>query len=116
MMPLYVAWAAVALAGVAVIPSAAFSQSAPAFRAFLERIRPDAEARGVSRATFEAATTDLTPDLSLPDLITLGREEQRKVPFSEALVQQLTGSAVAAALMIAGRTGSNLGDGLSGDR
>ena len=40
-------------------------------------MRPEAEARGVSRATFEAATADLTPDLSLPDLITPGREKRR---------------------------------------
>jgi membrane-bound lytic murein transglycosylase B len=76
-MRLKAAWVAIALAGVAVLASAAFPQSAPAFRAFLERIRPEAEARGVSRATFEAATADLTPDLSLPDLITPGREQAR---------------------------------------
>src|SRR5829696_8022148 len=85
------AWVAIALAGVAVLASAAFPQSAPAFRAFLERIRPEAEARGVSRATFEAATADLTPDLSLPDLITLGREQPRseQAEFVQAPAQYL---------------------------
>jgi lytic murein transglycosylase len=76
-MRLKAAWAAIALAGAAVLASAALPQSAPAFRAFLERIRLEAEASGVSRATFEAATADLTPDLSLPDLITPGREQAR---------------------------------------
>src|SRR5918993_1065786 len=43
------------------------------FRAFLDALRPEAEARGVSRATFDAATRDLTPDLGLPDLALPGR-------------------------------------------
>jgi lytic murein transglycosylase len=43
------------------------------FRAFLDALRPEAEARGVSRATFDAATRDLTPDLRLPDLALPGR-------------------------------------------
>jgi lytic murein transglycosylase len=75
-MRLKAAWAAIALAGAAVLASAALPQSAPAFRAFLERIRLEAEASGVSRATFEAATADLTLDLSLPDLITPGRAQR----------------------------------------
>ena len=43
------------------------------FRAFLDTLRPEAEARGVSRATFDAATRELTPDLGLPDLALPGR-------------------------------------------
>ena len=76
-MRLKVARVAIALAGVAVLPSAAFTQSAPAFRAFLETVRLEAEARGVSRVTFETATADLTPDLSLRDLIIPGRQQRK---------------------------------------
>jgi len=57
-----------------------FSLAAPAFAfdafdAFLESLRPDAQALGVSRATFDAATRGLEPDLSLPDLVIPGRPE-----------------------------------------
>ena len=43
------------------------------FRAFLDTLRPEAEARGVSPATFDAVTRELTPDLGLPDLALPGR-------------------------------------------
>jgi lytic murein transglycosylase len=47
----------------------------PAFRAWLETVWPDAQAMGVSRATFETATRGLEPDLSLPDLSVPGRPQ-----------------------------------------
>jgi lytic murein transglycosylase len=47
----------------------------PSFQAFLAGLRPEAEARGVSRATFDRETRGLEPDLSLPDLV---RPEQPK--------------------------------------
>jgi lytic murein transglycosylase len=47
----------------------------PAFRAWLETVWPDAQVMGVSRATFEAATRELEPDLSLPDLSVPGRPQ-----------------------------------------
>lgn len=47
----------------------------PAFRAWLESVWPDAQALGVSRATFEAATRGLSPDLTLPDLAVPGRPQ-----------------------------------------
>jgi lytic murein transglycosylase len=47
----------------------------PAFRGWLESVWPDAQAMGVSRATFEAATRGLEPDLSLPDLSVPGRPQ-----------------------------------------
>ena len=68
---------AAALAGIAVgllmavvVPAVA----ADPFRDFLESLWPEAEAQGVSRATFDAAFRGLTPDLSLPDLIIPGRK------------------------------------------
>jgi len=45
----------------------------PAFARWLESTWPEAQKIGVSRATFEAATRGLEPDLSLPDLVIPGR-------------------------------------------
>jgi len=64
------AWLALACLLLASRP--AFAADAD-FRAFLDTLRPEAEARGVSPATFDAVTRDLTPDLSLPDLALPGR-------------------------------------------
>ena len=47
-----------------------------AFQAWLQSLWPQAQALGVSRATFEAATRGLEPDLTLPDLVLPGRPEQ----------------------------------------
>ena len=41
----------------------------PAFVAFLAALRPDAEARGIKRQTFDRETAGLEPDLTLPDLV-----------------------------------------------
>ena len=44
-----------------------------AFQQFLQSLLPQAEKFGITRATFEAATRDLEPDLSLPDLVIPGQ-------------------------------------------
>jgi lytic murein transglycosylase len=44
-----------------------------AFQKWLEAVWPEAQAMGVSRATFTSATRGLEPDLSLPDLDLPGR-------------------------------------------
>jgi lytic murein transglycosylase len=46
-----------------------------AFQAWLQSLWPQAQALGVSRATFAAATHALEPDLSLPELVVPGRQE-----------------------------------------
>ena len=46
----------------------------PAFQKWLQGLRPQAQAFGVSRATFQAATNGVEPDLTLPDLDLPGRE------------------------------------------
>src|SRR5450830_680980 len=46
-----------------------------AFQKFLAETWPQAQALGVARATFDAATRGLEPDLSLPDLALPGRPE-----------------------------------------
>src|SRR5580700_5288761 len=45
-----------------------------AFQAWLQALWPDAQQRGISRATFDLATRGLEPDLSLPDLAIPGKE------------------------------------------
>src|SRR5262245_18544798 len=46
----------------------------PAFTKWLEGLWPDVEKQGVSRKTFTAATHQLEPDLTLPDLEIPGRK------------------------------------------
>jgi lytic murein transglycosylase len=57
-----------------VVAPPAFSADA-AFQQWLQAAWPDAQALGVSRATFDAATRGLEPDLSLPDLAIPGQPE-----------------------------------------
>jgi lytic murein transglycosylase len=47
-----------------------------AFQGWLQSLWPQAQALGVSRATFDQATSNLEPDLSLPDLVLPGRPER----------------------------------------
>src|SRR5882724_5356240 len=47
------------------------------FTKWLESLYPAAQALGVSRATFDAATRALEPDLTLPDLIIPGRADRQ---------------------------------------
>jgi lytic murein transglycosylase len=67
--------AAAALAAWLVVASAPGANAAdPAFQKWLEGLWPQAQAIGVSRQIFDAATRGLEPDLSLPDLDLPGRE------------------------------------------
>jgi lytic murein transglycosylase len=52
-----------------------------AFRQWLEALWPEAQAFGISRKTFDAATAGLEPDLSLPDLAIPGRPEAPQPEF-----------------------------------
>jgi lytic murein transglycosylase len=54
--------------------TASFAAEA-AFAQWLASLWPEAQALGVARATFDAATRGLEPDLSLPDLAIPGRPE-----------------------------------------
>jgi lytic murein transglycosylase len=57
-----------------------------AFTAWLASLWPEAQQLGVSRATFDAATRGLEPDLTLPDLALPGRPE-RPPPGQPEFVQ-----------------------------
>lgn len=48
-----------------------------AFQTFLQSLWPQARTLGISRATFDAATRGLEPDLSLPDLVLPSRPQRR---------------------------------------
>jgi lytic murein transglycosylase len=48
----------------------------PAFQTWLQSLWPQAQALGVTRATFDMATHGLEPDFTLPDLVLPGRPEK----------------------------------------
>ena len=63
-----------AIAVVAIMASLASASAADAgFTQFIASLWPEAQAAGVSRATFDAETRGLEPDYKLPDLILPGR-------------------------------------------
>ncbi|MGE3149584.1 MAG: lytic murein transglycosylase [Pseudorhodoplanes sp.] len=59
----------------------------PAFQAFQQSLWPDAQKLGVQRATFDAVTANLQPDLSLPELVIPGRAA-RPEPGQPEFVQK----------------------------
>jgi lytic murein transglycosylase len=65
---------AAVLLGSLLCTQAAFADAA--FQTWLQALWPQAQALGVSRATFDLATRGLEPDLSLPDLVLPGRPER----------------------------------------
>src|SRR5229473_1893170 len=72
-------WVLLWLSALAVSTPAAAADAA--FRQWLEALWPDAQAFGISRKTFDAATAGVEPDLSLPDLDVPGRPApQREQP------------------------------------
>ena len=62
---------------VGVLAFAAPASADPAFQQWLAAQWPAAQALGVSRTTFDAATRGLEPDLSLPDLAIRGKPEKQ---------------------------------------
>jgi lytic murein transglycosylase len=65
------------IAAVLMLTSAASPAFADAaFQAWLQSLWPQAQALGISRATFDLATRGLEPDLALPDLVLPGRIEK----------------------------------------
>lgn len=66
--------AALALAIIPTVPAQAALPD-PAFRAFIEGLWPEAQAKGISRSTFDQALKGVEPDLTLPDLVLPGRPQ-----------------------------------------
>ena len=80
--------------------------SADAFRAFVDGLWPEAQALGVSRATFDAAFKGLTPDLTLPDLVIEGRKRDDsagQAEFTKSAMEYLNPKYLAD-LAVQGRT------------
>jgi len=67
-------FAAVLCVAVAALATTVPPAAADAWSDFVAGLWPEAEAQGVSRATFDAAFRGLTPDYSLPDLIVPGKK------------------------------------------
>ena len=82
----------------ALVPVAAAAQAAdPAFERFLQSLWPEAQKLGVSRATFDAATRNLEPDLSLPELVIPGRPQRppaAQAEFVQTPVQYLAEASI----------------------
>jgi lytic murein transglycosylase len=78
-----------ALAILAFLTLAGAARAEPAFQQWLAAQWPAAQALAVSRATFDNATRNLEPDLSLPDLAIPGRPE--KAPPGQAEFVQTPG-------------------------
>lgn len=66
------------LMSILILPGSSFGAD-PEFKRWLAEIWPEAEAHGISRATFDAATRDLEPELTLPDLILPGKPQGNEV-------------------------------------
>lgn len=67
--------AALAVAGI--VPPVAAAGITDQFRAWLEQdLWPEAKANGVSKATFDAAFSGVTPNLKLPDLVLPGQKPE----------------------------------------
>jgi lytic murein transglycosylase len=75
MMRLHGAVIAMILATVLAIFAANQARADADFDRFLESLWPQAQALGVSRATYDAATRGLAPDLTLPDLALPGKPQ-----------------------------------------
>jgi lytic murein transglycosylase len=84
------------LLAVLVTGDVARAQAGDAFRQFLEGIWPEAQAAGVSRATFDAALRGVEPDLALPDLVLPGRGDVKgQAEFTKTPAQYLSAAYLA---------------------
>ncbi|MEA2874007.1 MAG: hypothetical protein QOH67_3983 [Hyphomicrobiales bacterium] len=71
---------------VCLLTSHSASATDPGFAKWLEGLWPAAQQLGVTRATYEAATRSLEPDLTLPDLVIPGRPDRQ--PAQAEFVQR----------------------------
>ena len=93
----------------AIAPGRAAAQGADSFRKFLEALWPDAQAMGVSRATFDSAFKGVEPDMSLPDLVLPGKTEsdvKGQAEFTKTPAQYVSASYLAKL----GQQGKTLGE------
>src|SRR5262249_50254832 len=68
---------------VGALAAGAKAQSKEAFAHFIEAIWPEAQALGVSRATFERAVRGVEVDPTLPDLVLPGQDTKGQAEFTK---------------------------------
>jgi lytic murein transglycosylase len=73
----------------------AHAQGPDAFRRFLEALRPEAQAMGVSRATFDQALRGVEPDLTLPDLELPGKQPKGQAEFTKTPAEYVSATYLA---------------------
>jgi lytic murein transglycosylase len=83
------------LALILLAPGQAHAQGPNAFRTFLEALWPDAQAMGISRATFDLALRGVEPDLALPDLVLPGKEPKGQPEFTKTPAQYVSATYLA---------------------
>jgi len=74
------------------------AQTEAEFRQFIQSLWPEAQALGITRATFDTATRDLKPNLSLPDLVIPGKPKaipRGQPEFERTPAQYLSESSLA---------------------
>jgi lytic murein transglycosylase len=86
---------ALALLWLAVTSGQVGAQGPEAFRRFLEALWPDAQAMGISRATFDQALRGVEPDLGLPDLVLPGKELKGQAEFTKTPAEYLSATYLA---------------------
>jgi lytic murein transglycosylase len=82
-----------ALAALIVFSAGGSARADEGFRAFLQGAWPDAQKAGVSRKTFDTATTGLEPDLKIPDLDLPGRpkvDNQGQAEFTKTAADYIS--------------------------
>jgi lytic murein transglycosylase len=97
---------AILLAAVVLVGAASAARAGDEFRGFIDGLWPDAQALGVSRATFDAAFKGVKPDLSLPDLIIPGRKRDDsagQAEFTKSAMEYLNPKYLAS-LAVQGKT------------
>jgi lytic murein transglycosylase len=85
--------AGLCLAAVIMMAPLAQAQDAEGFKRFVQGLWPEAQAHGVSRATFDAAFAAVEADFSIPDLVLPGqREEKGQAEFTRTPAEYVNAS------------------------
>ncbi len=71
------------------------AQGPDAFRRFLEALWPEANAMGISRATFDQALRGVEPDLTLPDLDLPGKDPKGQAEFTKTPAEYVSATYLA---------------------
>jgi lytic murein transglycosylase len=90
------AFRALTLLSLVVVASGQVNAQGPdAFRRFLEALWPEANAMGISRATFDQALRGVEPDLTLPDLDLPGKDPKGQAEFTKTPAEYVSATYLA---------------------